>query len=80
MARKGCSIVLHTRVEARMDHVWLKCRSNQDRGALVDALVRWHESSTPELPELNVQQASIASKTHTHESFEKFDKKIPLLQ
>ncbi|CAM9606402.1 unnamed protein product, partial [Laminaria digitata] len=38
-------------------NVWLKCRSNQDRGALVDALVPWFEAnSVTGAGELNVQQ------------------------
>lgn len=56
VARRGCSIVLHTRVGGKVNHLWLKCRSNLDRGALVEALVRWYEASSPDGAELNVQQ------------------------
>ena len=56
VARRGCGLVLHTRVEGRRGYVWLKCRSNQDRGALVDALVPWYESNSPDQAELFVQQ------------------------
>eukprot|EP00904_Undaria_pinnatifida_P004699 jgi/Undpi1/1422/HiC_scaffold_11.g04813.m1 len=57
VARRGCGIVLHTRAEGRDGNVWLKCRSNQDRGALVDALVPWFEAnSAAGRGELNVQQ------------------------
>ena len=60
VARRGCGIVLHTRAEGWDGNVWLKCRSNQDRGALVDALVRWYEEKTG-AAELNVQQVTPAA-------------------
>lgn len=59
VARRGCGVVLHTKVDGRTGHVWLKCRSNQSRGALVDALVPWFENHSLTGSELNVQQASI---------------------
>ena len=58
VAKRGCGIVLHTKVEGRRGNLWLKCRSNQDRGALVDALVPWFESNSPGRRELDVQQVS----------------------
>ena len=61
VARRGCGIVLHTRAEGRDGNVWLKCRSNQDRGALVDALVPWFEANSVNgAGELNVQQVTPA--------------------
>lgn len=56
VAKRGCGIVLHTKVGGRVGNLWLKCRTNQDRGALVDALVPWSETSSPGKTELNVQQ------------------------
>ncbi|CAM9325126.1 unnamed protein product [Scytosiphon promiscuus] len=56
VAKRGCGIVLHTKVDGRVGNLWLQCRSNQDRGALVDALVSWSEASSPGKAELNVQQ------------------------
>lgn len=58
VAKRGAGIVLHTRVDGRTGSLWLKCRSNQDRGALVDALVPWFETNSPERRELDVQQVS----------------------
>ncbi|CAM9556912.1 unnamed protein product [Ectocarpus fasciculatus] len=56
VAKRGCGIVLHTSVEGREGNLWLKCRSNQDRGALVEAIVPWFETNSPTRRELNVQQ------------------------
>lgn len=56
VAKRGCGIVLHTSVEGREGNLWLKCRSNQDRGALVEALVPWFETNSPSRKELNVLQ------------------------
>eukprot|EP00752_Nemacystus_decipiens_P007520 g6720.t1 len=57
VAKRGCGIVLHTKVDGRRGNLWLKCRSNQDRGALVDALVPWFETNSPGgRRELDVQQ------------------------
>lgn len=56
VAKRGTGIVLHTRVEGRRGNLWLKCRSNQDRGALVDALVPWFETNLLGKRELDVQQ------------------------
>lgn len=58
VAKRGCGIVLHTKVDGRHGNLWLKCRSNQDRGALVDALVPWFETNSPGRGELDVQQVS----------------------
>lgn len=59
VAKRGTGIVLHTRVDGREGNLWLKCRSNQDRGALVDAIVPWFEANLPGARELDVQQVCV---------------------
>lgn len=59
VAKRGTGIVLHTRVDGREGNLWLKCRSNQDRGALVNALVPWFETNSAGRRELDVQQVCV---------------------
>ncbi|CAM9368936.1 unnamed protein product [Choristocarpus tenellus] len=53
MALRSSDIVMHMEGGG---YVWLKCRTNQDRGALVETLVRWHQANTMNGSELEINQ------------------------